>query len=193
MSTKAEEVNRLLDGAAASVEALHDRASSIAEIADLIAEALRNGNGLLLCGNGGSAAQCQHIAAEFTGRFKLERQALPAVALTTDTSALTAIGNDYGFETIFERQVEAVGRRGDVLVGLSTSGRSANVLNAFQKAGEMGIRTVALVGPRLGGIADAADLTLAAPGDSTANVQECHLVALHIVCELVERELAEEG
>ncbi len=192
MSINTEEIGKLVRKAAACVEALDDRAPAIARVAELLAETLRAGRCLLLCGNGGSAAQCQHVAAEFTGRFKLERAGLPAVALTTDTSALTAIGNDYGFDTVFARQVEAIGRSGDVLLGLSTSGSSANVLNAVRKAREKGIRTVALVGPGKGELAAEADLALAVPGDSSANIQECHLVALHILCELVEKEVCSQ-
>lgn len=192
MSINTEEIGKLVRKAAACVEALDDRAPAIARVAELLAETLRAGRCLLLCGNGGSAAQCQHVAAEFTGRFKLERAGLPAVALTTDTSALTAIGNDYGFDTVFARQVEAIGRSGDVLLGLSTSGSSANVINAVRKAKKKGIRTVALVGPGKGELAAEADLALAVPGDSSANIQECHLVALHILCELVEKEVCSQ-
>ena len=191
MSDSASEVARLLEQSAAALSQLHEQARTIADIAEAVAGALRSGGTLVLCGNGGSAAQCQHVAAELTGRFKLERRGLRAIALTTDTSALTALANDYGFENVFARQVEALGRPGDVLMGLSTSGGSENVVKAFEKAEEIGVTTVALVGPKGGVLADAADLCLAAPGDTTANVQECHIAALHVVCDIVERELAD--
>jgi len=188
--SRSDDVRNLLDESVAALSALREQADIIAGIAERVAEALRAGGTLFLCGNGGSAAQCQHIAAEFTGRFKLERRGLRAVALTTDTSALTAIGNDYGFEDVFSRQVEALARPGDMLLGLSTSGGSKNVLRAMETGGRMGLTTVALVGPTGGALADAADLCLAAPADTTANVQECHIAALHIVCDIAERELA---
>ena len=189
MSDSADEVARLLEQSAAALGRLRDQAGTITDIARAVTVALRAGGTLFLCGNGGSAAQCQHVAAELTGRFKLERRGLRAIALTTDTSALTALGNDYGFDNVFARQVEALGRPGDVLMGLSTSGGSKNVVKAFEKAGELDMTTVALVGPNGGALADMADLCLAAPGDTTANVQECHIAALHVVCEIVEREL----
>ena len=190
MSERADEVVTLMDESLAAVAALRDQAAVVADIADAVVRSLKAGHTLLLCGNGGSAAQCQHIATEFTGRFKLERPGFRAIALTTDSSALTAIGNDYGFERVFSRQVEAVARPGDVLVGLSTSGGSANVLKAFEAARTLGVTTVALVGSTPAKMAELADITLAAPSDTSAAIQECHLVALHIVCDLAERQLA---
>jgi len=190
MSEGREQVAELLIKSVNALSALGDRADDIARVAEAVVAALSGGGTLLLCGNGGSAALCQHIAAELTGRYKLERRGLRAIALTTDTSALTAIGNDYGFEEVFARQLEALGRPSDVLIGLSTSGRSQNVVRAFKKAKEIGLVTVAVVGPQGGPLADVADVCLAAPGDSTANVQECHLAALHVICDLVERRLA---
>ena len=190
MSADPREITRLIDLSAVTVGALRTHAGTIARIADAVADALRNGAALFLCGNGGSASQCQHVAAEFTGRFQLERPALRALALTTDTSALTAISNDYSFDLVFARQLEALARPGDVLLGLSTSGSSRNVIKALEKARQLGLTTVALVGPKGGPVADCADLSLPAPGSTTANVQEAHLVALHIICGLVERQLA---
>lgn len=190
MSDKNSDVLKLLGQSVAALQGLRERADVIADIAAAVTEVLEKGGTLFLCGNGGSAAQSQHIATEFTGRFKLERRGLRAVALTTDSSALTAIGNDYGFENIFSRQVEALARPGDVLIGLSTSGGSKNIVSALEKAKEIGAKTVALVGPGGGAMADAADLCLAVPGDGSANIQECHIVALHIVCDIVERNLA---
>lgn len=190
MSDKNSDVLKLLGQSVAALQGLRERADVIADIAAAVTEVLEKGGTLFLCGNGGSAAQSQHIATEFTGRFKLERRGLRAVALTTDSSALTAIGNDYGFENIFSRQVEALVEPGDVLIGLSTSGSSRNVLNALRKAKEIGAKTIALAGPERGEIADLVDLCLAAPGDNSANIQECHITALHVVCDIVERNFA---
>ncbi len=190
MSETVDEVVRLLETSCAALRALRAQAGTIVEIAERIAGSLASGGTLFLCGNGGSAAECQHTAAELTGRFQLERRGLRAVALTTDSSALTALGNDYGFDLVFARQLDALARPGDVLVGLSTSGASRNVVAAFEKAKEKGVITVALTGPKGGPAADAADLRLLAPGDTTAVVQECHLAALHILCGIIERKLA---
>jgi D-sedoheptulose 7-phosphate isomerase len=158
--------------------------------ADLIAEAFRNGGKLMLCGNGGSAADCQHVAAEFVSRLRrdFERPPLPAVALTTDTSFLTAYSNDCGYTGVFERQVRALGRPGDVLLCISTSGGSANVVRAARAAGEIGIRVIALCGES-GELSDEADLTIAIPSRSTQIIQECMLPIEHIICELVEEKL----
>ena len=156
---------------------------------EVIGEALANGQALLVFGNGGSAADAQHFAAEFVGRFARERRAVPALALTTDTSALTAIANDYGFERVFARQIEAFGAPGDVAVAISTSGNSANVIEGLRAASERGMTTVALTG-RDGGEAGAiADIHLNVPHEVTARVQEVHGVLLHVVCELVEEGL----
>ncbi len=191
MSDKADDVRARLESSGAALAALQEQSAVIAQIAEEIADTLRKGGALFLCGNGGSAAQCQHVAAELTGRFKLERRGLAAVALTTDTSALTAIGNDYGFDQVFARQLDALGRKGDIVIGLSTSGGSTNVVRAFEKARALDIATVALVGPAGGEVADLAEITLAAPGDDTATVQECHLAALHAICEIVDRDLSD--
>ncbi|CAB3289303.1 putative phosphoheptose isomerase [Methanocaldococcus lauensis] len=156
---------------------------------EIISKALKNGNKILICGNGGSAADSQHFAAEIVGRFKLERKGLPAIALTTDTSILTAIGNDYGFEKIFERQVEALGKKGDVLIGISTSGNSENVIRAVNKAKEMGIYTIGLLGKGGGKLKDIVDLALIVPSNDTARIQECHLTIYHVICEEVEKKL----
>ncbi|WP_456374022.1 D-sedoheptulose 7-phosphate isomerase [Methanocaldococcus sp.] len=155
----------------------------------IILEALKKGNKILICGNGGSAADSQHFAAEIVGRFKLERKGFPAIALTTDTSILTAIGNDYGFEKIFERQVEALGKKEDVLIGISTSGNSENVIRAVNKAKEMGIYTIGLLGKGGGKLKDIVDLALIVPSNDTARIQECHLTIYHVICEEVEKRL----
>jgi len=190
MSDKADEVRSSLDRSAAALAELSGRAAVVAEIIEKVADSLRKGGSLFLCGNGGSAAQCQHVAAELTGRFKLERRGLRAVSLTADTSALTAIGNDYGFDQVFARQLEALARPGDVLIGLSTSGSSKNVVRAFEKARQMGVAAIAFVGPKGGELAGLAGVCLAAPGEATSVVQECHIAALHAMCEIVERDLS---
>jgi D-sedoheptulose 7-phosphate isomerase len=164
-------------------------AAGILAAADLVTEALGSGRRVLACGNGGSAADAQHFAAELVGRFARERAAWPALALTTDTSALTAIGNDYGFERVFSRQVEAHGRNGDVLVLISTSGSSPNVLVAARTAAARGLRTVGLTGRDGGELARLVDVPLNVPAASTARVQEVHATILHVLCDLVEQAL----
>jgi D-sedoheptulose 7-phosphate isomerase len=171
-------------------EAMSARASDIARAAAIITDSFRRGGKLLLCGNGGSAADCQHIAAEFVNRLSKdrERRALPALALTTDTSCLTAYGNDYGFEGVYARQVEAFGTTGDVLLAISTSGSSPNVLAAAEVARARGMTVVALLGEagRLGG---AADVAIKVPSRDTLLVQQVHLAVEHLICELVEQAL----
>lgn len=166
-----------------------DLSPRIAEMAQLLAETFRNGGKLLVMGNGGSAADAQHFAAEMVGRFKLERAALPAVALSTDTSCLTAIGNDYGFDLVFRRQVEALATAGDAVVGISTSGNSPNVLAALELARERGCRTFGLLGKDGGTIKAVCDLALIVPSSDTPRIQEGHIAVIHIVCDLVERAL----
>jgi D-sedoheptulose 7-phosphate isomerase len=175
----------VLAGAAQDAQLRH----SLAAIADHIARAFRAGGKILLAGNGGSAADAQHIAAEFLSRFKLDRSPLPAIALTTDSSVLTAIGNDYGFADVFERQVRGLGRAGDVFIGLSTSGRSANVLAALRAARELGLVTVGFTGSSGGDMRGLCDFICTAPSDDTALIQQVHLVAAHVVCLLVEQDL----
>jgi D-sedoheptulose 7-phosphate isomerase len=165
----------------------------IAELAARSAAALRRGGKILFCGNGGSAADAQHLAAEYVVRFARERQPLAALALTTDTSVLTAGGNDYGFDAVFERQVRALGRPGDLLVLHSTSGESENLVRAACAAAEMGIATAALLARGGGRLAAAVELALVVPTQSTARAQELHLTIGHIVCGLVEDGLAEDA
>jgi D-sedoheptulose 7-phosphate isomerase len=160
------------------------------KIADVMAGALRSGHKLLIAGNGGSAADAQHIAAEIIGRYKQDRAAFAAIALTTDTSALTAIGNDYGFEQIFARQVEGLGRRGDVLLALSTSGRSANILAALKAARQQGMVTVGFTGAQGTAMGASCDHLLAAPSDDTAVIQQIHLTFAHGICDVIEQTLA---
>lgn len=161
----------------------------ILEAANRIRSRLEKGGKLILMGNGGSAADSQHIAAELVGRFKKERMAVPAIALTVDTSSLTALGNDYGFDTIFERQVEAHGRENDAVVGISTSGNSENVVRALKKANAIGAETIGLVGNNGGKIKNVANLSIVVPSNDTARIQEVHITIGHIICELIEEDL----
>lgn len=179
--------DRLIEGARAHERMAAERAEVVAEVAARIVASIAAGGTVLICGNGGSAAESQHIAAEFTGRFLVNRRPLPALALTTDTSALTAIGNDYGFDLVFARQVEALGRRGDVLIGISTSGASANVIAAVEAARARGIVTVAVTGGDGGALGRLADVHVNVPLASTPRVQEVQLSVLHVICELVEQ------
>jgi D-sedoheptulose 7-phosphate isomerase len=158
-------------------------------IAERIAAALKSGGKLLLAGNGGSASDAQHIAAEFVGRFVNDRAPLAAIALTTDTSALTAIGNDYGFDKVFERQVRALGRKGDVFVAISTSGRSANILAALQAARELGLVNIGFTKDAQTPMHALCDLVLGVPSEETALIQQVHITTAHAICHLVEREL----
>ena len=164
----------------------------ISRAAVMIGDALNDGKKLLLMGNGGSAADAQHFAAEIVGRFRMERRGLPAMALSTDTSILTAIGNDYGFEAIFRRQVEALASEGDVVIGISTSGTSENVFSALSLARQMGCKTVGLLGKDGGTIRDIVDIDLTVPSKDTPRIQEGHIMMIHIICDLVEKRLFPE-
>lgn len=157
-------------------------------MAERCKEALKAGNKVLFCGNGGSAADAQHLAAELIGRFQKERRSLASIALTTDTSILTAVANDYGYDEVFARQVEGLGRSGDVLIGISTSGNSANVVKAALKARDTGMHTIAFTGEGGGKLKDICDITFAVPSKVTARIQEMHIMVGHIICELVEEE-----
>lgn len=165
-----------------------DYLSIISEIGERCKQAVADGYKILLCGNGGSAADAQHLAAELIGRFVKERRSLAAVALTTDTSILTSIANDYSYDTVFERQVEGLGRAGDVLIGISTSGNSENVLRAMKKARDIGMHTIGFTGEDGGKLKSICDLTLTVPSRITARIQEMHILAGHIICELVEED-----
>ncbi len=158
-------------------------------IADAITQAIRNGGKLMLAGNGGSAADAQHIAGEFVARLNFDRNPLPAIALTTDTSVLTAVGNDYGYEHVFERQVRGLGRPGDVLIAISTSGRSPNILAALKSARDIGITAIGFTGAGERPMTAYCDLCLAAPCVETPLIQQIHIVCAHAICEIVERNL----
>jgi len=163
--------------------------SGIARVSEILIGALKKGNKPLLFGNGGSAADAQHIAAEFVGRFAFDRPALPALALSVNTSVVTAIGNDYGFDIVFARQIEALGRAGDVAIGISTSGNSPNVLQGVATAKKMGLDTVALTGASGGKLKSAVDHCICAPSSETPRIQECHILIGHIISELVEHTI----
>ncbi len=163
--------------------------AQIEDVSSIIVKAFKTGNKIILCGNGGSAADAQHIAAEFVGRFKTERKALPAIALTTDTSIITAISNDYGYDTVFSRQIQAIGKSGDVLIGISTSGASENVVNAMTEAMKKDIYTVGFTGAKISMVSDIADITLKVPSFESSKIQESHIMLGHIICALVERRL----
>ena len=163
--------------------------SNINDAANKIVEALTRGKKILICGNGGSAADSQHIAAEFVGRYKLERRGLPAIALTTDSSILTAWSNDYEYESVFSRQIEALATKGDVILGISTSGNSKNVLNALSKGKEIGTINISLTGKNGGEIKKISDININSNSTETPRIQECHMTAYHIICEIVEREM----
>ena len=157
-------------------------------VADICKNALNEGNKILFCGNGGSAADAQHLAAELVGRFVKERESLPAIALTTDTSILTAIANDYSYDDVFSRQVAGLGQAGDVLIGISTSGNSKNVVKATELAKQKGLKTVAFTGEGGGILGALCDAVIAVPSKTTARIQEMHILVGHIVCELVEED-----
>jgi len=166
--------------------------ATVAAIADVIVEAYRAGRKLLLCGNGGSAADSQHLAAELVGRFYMNRAPLAAEALTVNTSTITAVGNDFSFDDVFARQIQALGRPGDVAIGMSTSGNAENVRRALSTAKSLGLVTVAFTGASGGKLRDAVDYCLQIPSDDTARIQEGHITVGHIMCELIERAVFDE-
>ncbi len=170
----------------------HDLADKIATAAQMIIDAYKEGGKVLLIGNGGSAADAQHLAAELIGRFKLERKGLAAIALTTDTSVLTALANDYSYDSVFSRQIEALADDKDVLVAISTSGTSPNILKAVEAAYSRGIKVIGLTGEDSGNLMEVADLTLAVPSRNTPRIQEAHITIGHIICNLVEKGLFNE-
>lgn len=163
----------------------------ITEIVDAIVKCVKRGGKIIIFGNGGSAADSQHIAAELMGRFKKERQALAAIALTTNTSTITAIGNDYGYDLSFKRQLEGIAKTEDVALGISTSGNAKNVNEAISKAKELGLVTVAFTGQKGGELGKKADITLKIPSNNTPRIQEAHITAGHIICELVEEAMTQ--
>ena len=167
---------------------LFNLTDEVAASAQLCINCLQNGGKILIFGNGGSAADAQHIAAELVGRYKTDRKGLPAIALTTDTSAITAIGNDYGYEHIFSRQVEALVNEGDVVIGISTSGQSNNVINALQTSSELNCKTIGLSGHGGRIMNEVCNINLVAPSDDTARIQEMHIIIGHTICHLIDQE-----
>jgi D-sedoheptulose 7-phosphate isomerase len=190
-------VSKLIEASIATEQSLlssPDVVMTVAKASEILVNALKQGNKALLFGNGGSAAAAQHIAAELVGRFAFDRPALPALALSVNTSCVTAIGNDYGFDQIFSRQIEALARPGDVAIGISTSGNSANVVRAMSTARKIGLRTIALTGSTGGNLRNTVDHCICVPSNETPRIQECHSLIGHIIAELVEREMfREEG
>jgi D-sedoheptulose 7-phosphate isomerase len=170
-------------------EVLSNSVGTITKIATMAVDALRNGHSLYFMGNGGSAADAQHISGELVGRYKKDRKPLPALALTTDTSVLTAISNDFGYEYCFEKQVEAFVKNGDVVFGLSTSGNSTNIINALKLAGKIGAKTIGFTGRDGGMIKDIVDVCFMVPSSETPRIQECHITVGHILCSIIENEL----
>jgi len=181
--------NYIKESIAAKEGLLKSQVVNIESAAKAVIDAFKAGKKLLVFGNGGSAADSQHIAAELVGRFKMERKALPAIALTTDTSILTAIANDYGYDVVFSRQVEALGVKGDVALGISTSGNSKNVIEALKKARSIGMKSIALSGGDGGSVSKEADISIVAATKDTPRVQESHTLIAHIICALVEDEM----
>jgi len=161
----------------------------IEQVTKVIVEAFRNGNKVLFCGNGGSAADAQHLAAEFSGRFYSDRNPLPSEALHCNTSYLTAVANDYGYDVVYSRMIKGIGRPGDVLLGLSTSGNSKNIVKAIEQASELGMISVSLTGSTGGAMKDISNYLINVPSNDTPRIQESHITIGHIICELVEREL----
>jgi D-sedoheptulose 7-phosphate isomerase len=176
------------DSISAKESMLKNNLEAIEKATQLMEHTLNGGNKIMIAGNGGSAADSQHFAAEFVGRFKIERKGLPCIALTTDTSIITAWTNDYGFETLFARQIEALGRKGDVFIGISTSGNSPNIIRAMEKAKELGIKTVSLLGKDGGKLKGMADVDIIIRNNDTPRIQECHITILHIIAELLDND-----
>lgn len=185
-----EQINKDFETIANNFINLKSLSKEIEEVCNVCITALKNGRKIMFCGNGGSAADSQHLAAELVGRYKMNRPAINSIALTTDTSILTAVGNDFGYDLIFERQVEGLGQKGDVLIGLSTSGNSRNVLLAMKKAQDMGITTIAMTGAGGGKMKETADITINVPSETTNHIQEMHIAIGHIICDQIEKEIA---
>jgi D-sedoheptulose 7-phosphate isomerase len=183
----------LLDSTKVKASFVKENLSNLILFSEKIASALTGDRKLMLCGNGGSAADAQHIAAEFVNRFMIERPPLPAIALTTDTSVITSIGNDYSFEEIFSKQVKALGVEGDILLGISTSGNSGNVISAVKAARDRGIYTVGLTGSGGGRLESLVDMALVVKSDVAARIQETHIFVGHVVCQLVDHILFQQG
>lgn len=186
------DIQQSIEQSADTLRRLREEATHIARAADMLIAAIAGGRKALFCGNGGSAADAQHLAAELMGRYLIDRNPLPALALSVDTSALTAIANDYGYEQVFARQLRGIGQPGDVLVGISTSGKSTNVVRAFEVARQMKIHTIALTGQSGGPLADLADVAIRVPSGKTNTIQEMHIVVGHMLCGYVENAVCSD-
>lgn len=188
-----ERINNVLEEQIKNLTNLKENGykENMIKVVKVINKCIKSGHKVLICGNGGSAADSQHFAAELVGRFKLERKGLPAIALTTDTSVLTCMGNDYGYDSIFSRQVEALGKKGDVLIGFSTSGNSKNVIDAIEEGKKNGLITIGFLGKDGGKLKKMVDYDFTFSYSETARVQEHHLMTYHLICEFVEKEMAE--
>lgn len=183
----------LLESIQVKEEILRNQVDAILEIAELMIDCLKKDGKVIVFGNGGSASDSQHIAAELVGRFKKDRSALASIALTTNTSIITSLANDYGYDVIFSRQIEALGKKNDIALGISTSGKAKNVALAIKQAKKMGIKTVVLSGGDGGDIVKLADVSLVVPSKVTARIQEAHITIAHIICEMIEQELCQEA
>jgi len=182
----------LLESIQVKEEILRNQIDQIAEVAQLMVDCLKKDGKVIVFGNGGSASDSQHIAAELVGRFKKDRSALAGIALTTNTAILTSLANDYGYDVVFSRQVEALGKKNDVVLGISTSGKAKNVALGIKQAKKMGIKTVVFSGGDGGDIVKLADVSLVVPSKITARIQEAHITIAHIICEMIEQELCQE-
>jgi len=184
-----DKIKSIIRDSASATEKLAENAGEIAEAVEMMAQAIEGGRKILLFGNGGSAADSQHIAAELIGRFKITRPALCAIALTTNTSSITAISNDFGYDEVFARQIEGLGKEGDVAIGISTSGKSKNVIEAVVKAKAKALKVITLTGRDPGPLGELADISIAVPAGDTPRIQELHILTGHIICELLDERL----
>lgn len=182
-------ISKLIEESIMPILKCKEISNEIKQVKDIILDALKNKNKIILFGNGGSAADSQHMAAEFIGRFLVDRQSIPAISLTTDTSILTAVGNDFGFENIFSRQCESLVSKGDIIIAISTSGNSSNVINGIKTAKEKGGIIISLTGNNGGKLNNISDKILKVPTEHIPHIQECHRVIIHILCDLIEKEL----
>lgn len=185
--TYAEIINKLFEESSTSILESKKLSAEIEQVVEMIIQTYKNGNKIIIFGNGGSAADSQHFAAELIGRYQLERISLPAIALTTDTSIITALGNDYGFEKIFSRQCESLVKKNDIVIGISTSGKSENVINGIITSKKNGAITVGITGDTGGKLQKLVDISIVVPSKSTPRIQESHRIIIHIICELVEK------
>jgi len=186
------DIGQMIDESIGAKKAVYEMIPLIEKAAELMILSLRDGGKILICGNGGSASQAQHFAGELVGRFEAERKGLPCISLATDTSILTSLGNDYGFDYVFARQVEALGDEGDILIGISTSGNSSNIIKAVEKARERGMKIITLIGKEGGKMKVLGDINLLIPAGNTARIQEAHLLILHILAKIIEESIGKK-